>query len=177
MYSAGSGRGTLTFEQYGGHLAKRREGAVFLHQVTQADAATPALFGIGHGMMWRVPIFHRKERDIDATPPLSPADGWLVENARVVHTTFDTGTVQHIGEHKGAPAIWIDFDAATRKLLAAEYALPHLRPAEDSAATTPPDSTERCDYCGGRPVVVSVAGPTGTQRCCEQHRKELAAGV
>jgi hypothetical protein len=83
--------------------------------------------------------------------------------------------VQHIGEHKGAPGIWIDFDAGMRKLLAPEYALPHLRPANASDATTPPNPAEKCDYCGGRPVVVAVAGPSGTQRCCERHRRDLAA--
>ena len=102
------------------------------------------------------------------------AGDWLAEGAAVVHRRFGTGTIARIGDYKGASAIWIDFDTGTRRALAVEFALPHLRPRSPRDARTPADPKERCDYCGGRPVTVTVAGSDKVRRCCDTHRSDLA---
>lgn len=120
----------------------------------------------------------RRNRALGVVTDETPArDDWLVKGSEVVHTTFGTGTIAHVGDYKTVPAVWIDFDAGVRRTLEIQYALPHLRPRRPQDAATPADPKERCDYCGGRPVVVSVTGPGGTRRCCDTHRADLAGDL
>jgi hypothetical protein len=114
----------------------------------------------------------RRNKTPGAAAP-TPSD-WLTEGAQVVHKRFGTGTIAHIADHKGRPAVWVDFDTGARRLLEVEYALPHLRPRSPRDATTPASPAERCDYCGGRPVVLTVAGSDKVRRCCDTHRGDLA---
>ena len=102
------------------------------------------------------------------------AGDWLTEGAAVVHSRFGTGTIVHVGDHKGRPALWVDFETGARRLLDVEYALPHRRPRSPRDATTPADPAEQCDYCGGRPVTVTVAGSDKVRHCCDTHRGDLA---
>jgi hypothetical protein len=105
----------------------------------------------------------------------APGPGrWLAEGAEVVHRRFGTGIIARIGDYKGASTLWIDFDTGTRRALEIEFALPHLRPRGPRDATTPADPKERCDYCGGRPVVATVTGTETMRRCCDTHRGDLA---
>lgn len=103
----------------------------------------------------------------------TPGNG-LVEGAAVVHSRFGTGTIARAGDHQGRPALWVDFDTGARRLLDVEYALPHLRLRSPQDVTTPANPRERCDYCGGRPVTVTVAGADKVQRSCDTHRGALA---
>lgn len=114
----------------------------------------------------------RRNKAPDATAPTS--NSWLVEGAAVVHRRFGTGTIAHIGDYKGVPALWIDFDTGSRQTLEIEHALPYLCPRRPQDATTPADPKERCDYCGSRPVVVTVTGSGRIRRCCSTHRADLA---
>lgn len=86
----------------------------------------------------------------------------------------DPGQSLPIGDHKGRSAVWVDFDTGARRLLDVEFAVPHLRPRGPQDTTTPVDPRERCDYCGGRPVVVTVTGSDKVRRCCDTHRSDLA---
>ncbi len=88
----------------------------------------------------------------------------------VVHSTFGTGTVVHVGEYKNAAAVWIDFDRGDRKMLDPTYAVNHTRLRSGKDKPTPVAASIRCDVCGRRPVVVTVAGPDGTQQFCDDHR-------
>lgn len=114
----------------------------------------------------------RQNKAPEVTAPVP--NNWLVEGAEVVHRRFGTGTIVHIGEYKGVPALWIDFDTGMRRTLEIEYVLPNLRPRRRQDTTTPADPKERCDYCGSRPVVVTVAGSDWVRRCCSTHRADLA---
>jgi hypothetical protein len=114
----------------------------------------------------------RRNKTPDAAAP-TPGN-WLAEGAEVVHSRFGTGIIARVGDHKDAPALWIDFDTGTRRALHIEFALPHLRPREPQDATTPADPKERCDYCDGRPVVVTVTGTDKVRRSCDTHRGDLA---
>jgi|SRR6516164_9903527 len=100
-------------------------------------------------------------------------DNWLVEGAAVVHARLGTGTIAQVGHYKGVPTLWVDFDTGARRTLEIEYELPHLRPRRPQDATTPADPKERCDYCGGRPVVITVTGSDKVRRCCNTHRADL----
>ena len=114
----------------------------------------------------------RRNKAPDAAAPTP--NNWLVEGAEVVHAHFGTGTIAHIGDYKGASTLWIDFDTGARQTMEIQLALPYLRPRRPQDATTPADPKERCDYCGGRPVVVTVTGPDKVRRCCDTHRADLA---
>lgn len=104
---------------------------------------------------------------------MTDVPSWLVAGARVVHRAFGTGVVAHVGQDRGVPALWINFDAGMRKELAPEYALPHLRPLAMEDQVTQADPAEQCDYCGGRPMVVTVVGADRSQRVCGQHKAQL----
>jgi transcription elongation factor GreA-like protein len=54
---------------------------------------------------------------------------WLVEGARVSHSTFGLGVVGRVGTYKDVPTVWIDFDGGMTKALALEFGLPHLTPS------------------------------------------------
>jgi len=109
----------------------------------------------------------------DAAAP-APSS-WLIAGTQVVHRRFGTGAIANVGDYKGVPTVWVDFDTGTRRALDIEWALPHLRPRGPRDATTPANAKERCDYCGSRPVVVTAAGPGKVvRRCCDTHRSELA---
>jgi hypothetical protein len=97
-------------------------------------------------------------------------DDWMRNGAIVVHRAFGTGRVVRVGRYKGVLAAWIDFDRGDRKALDPQYASPHLRLRLDSEPLTPPDPGIKCDVCGDRPVLVTVAGAGGTQQFCEAHR-------
>jgi hypothetical protein len=114
----------------------------------------------------------RRNRASDAAT--AEPGNWLVKGADVVHERFGTGTVAHIGDYKGVQALWVDFDTGARRTLEIEFALPYLRPRRPQDGTTPADPKEQCDYCGGRPVVLTVAGPDKLQRCCNTHCADLA---
>ena len=58
------------------------------------------------------------------------APAWLVEGARVVHSTFGDGSVGRVGDYKDVPSVWIDFDDGQTKALALEFGLPHLSPGK-----------------------------------------------
>ena len=66
------------------------------------------------------------EPDFSVEPP-----SWLVEGARVLHSTFGPGSVGRVGTYKDVPSVWIDFDDGQTKGLALEFALPHLSPEPD----------------------------------------------
>jgi hypothetical protein len=53
---------------------------------------------------------------------------WMVDGARVRHSTFGVGTIGRVGSYKGVPTAWIDFDRGDTKALALEFGLPHLAP-------------------------------------------------
>jgi hypothetical protein len=122
-----------------------------------------------------VAMKRRQNKAPEATAPTR--NNWLVEEAEVVHRRFGTGIIAHIGDYKGVPALWIDFDTGARRTLEIEVALPYLRPRRPQDATTPADPKERCDYCGGRPVVVTVTGSDRVRRCCSTHRADLAKDI
>jgi len=42
---------------------------------------------------------------------------WESVGSAVVHSTFGTGVVVKVGQFKGVPAVWIDFDRGDRKTL------------------------------------------------------------
>jgi hypothetical protein len=94
----------------------------------------------------------------------------MEEGRAIVHSTFGTGTVVHVGEYKGAPGVWIDFDRGDRKLLdpvsASRYV--RLRTARDKATRVA--RAIRCDLCGRRPVIVTIAAQNGTEQFCEAHQ-------
>src|SRR5258708_33698482 len=120
----------------------------------------------------------RRNRALGVVTDETPArDDWLVKGSEVVHTTFGTGTIAHVGDYKTVPAVWIDFDAGVRRTLEIQYALPHLRPRRPQDAATPADPKERCDYCGGRPGVVSVTRARGARRFGVTHPAEFARGI
>ena len=56
---------------------------------------------------------------------------WAKLGRPVIHSTFGKGVIVDIRLHKGVRAIEIDF-GGRRKLLSAEYGIPHLRPASTS---------------------------------------------
>ncbi|MDP9389148.1 MAG: hypothetical protein M3Q48_14825 [Actinomycetota bacterium] len=88
----------------------------------------------------------------------------------IVHSAFGTGTVVHVGDYKGDQAVWVDFDRGDRKMLDPTYASSHVRLRTRSDKATPASPSIMCDVCGGRPVVVTVAGPGGPEQFCEAHR-------
>ena len=94
---------------------------------------------------------------------------WLAEGALIVHATFGTGTVVRIGEYKGVAAVWIDFDRGDRKILDVAYSAPYIRVRGSGDLSTAPRESIRCDVCGTRPVVATVASPLGTEQFCENH--------
>lgn len=94
----------------------------------------------------------------------------MSEGTQVVHSTFGTGTVVHVGPYRGTQAAWIDFDRGDRKVLDPEYAAAHTRLRVKGDRTSAPLPHVRCDVCGGRPVVVSIAGANRTQQFCEEHK-------
>jgi hypothetical protein len=61
------------------------------------------------------------EPDFSVDPP-----SWLVEGARVRHSTFGDGIVGQVGAYKDIPSVWIDFDHGETKALALEFGLQHL---------------------------------------------------
>lgn len=63
------------------------------------------------------------EPDVTIEPPT-----WMVEGARVLHSTFGSGTIGRVGHYKDVPTVWIDFDDGQTKGLALEFGLPHLSP-------------------------------------------------
>jgi hypothetical protein len=93
----------------------------------------------------------------------------MVDGALITHQAFGTGRVVHVGEYEGDDAVWVDFDRGDRKMLNPEYAGPHVRTRVDGEAATPQDAAIRCDVCGVRPVVVTIASPSGRQQYCEAH--------
>jgi hypothetical protein len=100
--------------------------------------------------------------------------GWLAGEPGSFLRRSPAGTIARLGECKAMPGVWIDFGAGMRKLLDIRQALPHLRPRRPQDPATPADPRERCDHCGGRPVVVSVTGSEGTRRACVTHRARVA---
>jgi hypothetical protein len=67
-----------------------------------------------------------------------PAPGWVVEGAVVVHDTFGRGIVRRVGLYKRLHTIWVEFDEAGVKALAAKYGMAHMRKAElDPGASSP----------------------------------------
>jgi len=95
----------------------------------------------------------------------------LTEGAVVQHGTFGSGVVSGLGEYRGLPAVWIDFDYGERKALALEHGLPHLSPQKRRRRRTPHQAGMRCGICGAIPVVLNVDG----QKFCEAHTSELQA--
>jgi hypothetical protein len=63
------------------------------------------------------------EPDLGVQPP-----SWMVEGARVLHSTFGSGTIGRVGPYKDVPTVWIDFDDGQTKALALEFGLEHLAP-------------------------------------------------
>ncbi len=115
-----------------------------------------------------------RRRQNKAPDVTAPTPNWLVKGVEVVHVRFGTGTIAHIGDYKGTSALWIDFDTGTRRTLETQFALPYLRPRRPQDATTAAEPEEQCDYCGGRPVVVTVTGPDKVLRRCNTHHADLA---
>lgn len=99
-----------------------------------------------------------------------PDEPWMEVGRQVVHSTFGTGTVVNVGEYKGAPAVWVDFDRGDRKVLDPAYGGQHVRSRTRGDKQTPITPSIRCDVCGGRPVVVTIAGPDGRDQFCDDHR-------
>ena len=87
----------------------------------------------------------------------------------VVHTAFGTGVVVHVGDHDGVDAVWVDFDRGDRKMLDPKYAGSHIRLRTRRDKQTPASPTIRCDACGERPVVVTVASGADSAQFCERH--------
>ncbi len=99
------------------------------------------------------------------------AGDWLMEGTAIVHATFGTGRVVRVGPFKGARTVWVEFDRGDRKTLDAEYASPHVRLRSAADVDSAPDPAIKCDVCGDRPVVITIAGPRGRfQQFCEAHR-------
>lgn len=48
---------------------------------------------------------------------------WLTEGAAVNHSTFGTGIVSSVGEYRGLPSVWIDFDYGERTGLSLGHGL------------------------------------------------------
>jgi hypothetical protein len=92
----------------------------------------------------------------------------MTVGTEVVHSTFGTGTVVHVGQVKGADAVWVDFDRGDRKTFDPEYAAPHVRQRTSRDRKTPPSPEIRCDTCGARPVAVTI----GPQQFCEDHQAD-----
>ena len=90
---------------------------------------------------------------------------WLTAGASVTHGTFGTGTVGRVGDYRGVPTVWIDFDYGERKALSLEHGLPHLGPRGPRIRSTTPRPELRCDVCGARPLVLNTHG----QKLCEVH--------
>jgi hypothetical protein len=121
-----------------------------------------------------VRVLRWRKKDVTAVP--SPAtvseanaEDWLQEGTAIVHATFGTGRVVRVGPYKGARAAWVDFDRGYRKTLDPEYASPHVRLRSPADADSALDPAIKCDACGDRPVVVTIAGAGGTQQFCEAH--------
>lgn len=95
----------------------------------------------------------------------------MIEGAFVNHGVFGTGTVGRVGDYKGVPTVWIDFDYGERKALSLEYGLPHLAPLRGGARRTPSRADLRCDVCGEAPLVVNTHG----QKLCERHKATFRA--
>lgn len=95
----------------------------------------------------------------------SETPGWLTEGAVVSHDTFGTGVLTHVGEYRGLPSVWIDFDYGERKGLLSAHAIPHLSPHRRWRRRTPRQADMQCGTCGETPVVLNVDG----QRFCEIH--------
>src|SRR5258708_12128163 len=94
----------------------------------------------------------RRNRALGVVTDETPArDDWLVKGSEVVHTTFGTGTIAHVGDYKTVPAVWIDFDAGVRRTLEIQYALPPLRPRRPQDAPTPPAPNPRLTPSRGTP--------------------------
>ncbi|WP_185996190.1 hypothetical protein [Nocardioides campestrisoli] len=94
---------------------------------------------------------------------------WLHAHAVVDHTTFGSGVVAQVGEYRGVPSVWIDFDYGERKGLALEFGLPHLGPHKRFRRRTPRQKDMQCSVCGAVPVVLNVDG----QKFCEAHESEF----
>lgn len=123
-----------------------------------------------------VRVLRRRKKGVTAPSPSTVsdenADDWLLEGTAIVHSTFGTGRVVRVGPYKGARAVWVDFDRGDRKALDLQYASPHVRLRNAADADSAPDPGIKCDVCGDRPVVVTVAGAgdTQTQQLCETHK-------
>jgi hypothetical protein len=122
-----------------------------------------------------VRVLGRRKRDVTevaapSTVSGADAEDWLLEGTAIVHAAFGTGRVAHVGPYKGVQTVWVDFDSGDRRPLDPEYASPHVRLRSGADAETAPDPAITCDVCGGRPVVVTIAGTCSTERFCEAHR-------
>lgn len=65
------------------------------------------------------------------------APQWLVEGARVHHSTFGRGAVGRVGDYKKIPTVWIDFDSGETKALALEFGLEFLKPESEVEPDAP----------------------------------------
>ena len=61
---------------------------------------------------------------------------WAYVGAKVVHSMFGPGTVTFVGPYKGVPACSVQFEGHA-KALELQYAIPHVRLAEDEASSQP----------------------------------------
>ncbi|MGD9990601.1 MAG: hypothetical protein AB7O74_14995 [Candidatus Nanopelagicales bacterium] len=56
--------------------------------------------------------------------------------AKIVHSTFGPGKVTFVGPYKGVPACSVQFEGHV-KALELQYAIPHVRLAEDEVPIQP----------------------------------------
>ena len=98
--------------------------------------------------------------------PVTEKAGWATVGTEIVHDTFGTGTVVEVGDYKGMPTVWVNFDPGSVKALALEYATSCVRPRRRWDRRTPASPDERCDVCGARPVVLQI----DSHRYCDAHR-------
>lgn len=61
--------------------------------------------------------------DLEVEPP-----PWMVEGARVLHSTFGLGTIGRVGTYEDVSSVWIDFDDGQTKALALEFGVEQLTP-------------------------------------------------
>jgi hypothetical protein len=122
-----------------------------------------------------VQVLRWRKKDAGEVPPPSTrgeanSENWLLEGTAIVHATFGTGRVVRVGPHHGAQVAWVDFDRGDRKMLDPSYASAHVRLQSVAATDRGPDPGIKCDVCGDRPVVVTIAGADGTQQFCGLHK-------